>query len=436
MKMSFLKHCVCILPIVSVVGVAAQPNVETKNLVANGSRWVYGSWVNVRSEPSKTSKIIGNWTTNTKIAVLSKTGDWCRAASESNQIGFVACDLIGKVPLTLSMVAEIEKERMLELPARRFWIAPSVGRLTTVGYQLNSSALSPEQKALEEQTRIPIRFSVPEFDAMKAKLANGFMPTIEQELPRIAMSTLKPFPDVSYWKLSQGTDILVLSAWSSANYLPLIKASLFSRQSDLVTFYEANVDSLVAMSDTKSTVQYGGKPRWFTTSNTEGVASYWDIGTIKVTFPKPLIFHSVGRNGLVSAKSIPSQTLSDRSDAECTSGYAPVPEGSAISGYSRQKEWPLLSFYSTSVLPQKMVQIVSRKKAYVDTNPKNKQERKPRNVVVHSVDLNSDGIADFTIIESSRIGEISSHFVSVRYYFANINGAWFTVGDETSQECT
>jgi hypothetical protein len=432
--MNFLKLALCSLTLPVAVVTLAQT--ELKVGESNTTRWVHGSWVNVRSEASKTSKIKGNWTTNTKITLIRKAGDWCQVSGDDGLNGFIACDLVGSMPLTLKMISEIENKdtQLRALPERKFWVAPSAQRLAAVGWHLNGAALSEAQRKKESETKIPIRFLIPEFEAMKARLTAGFIPNIEQELPRINL-----------WLENDKKDktIAALQVLNSSNYLPPIKPSLFTRQTDVVSFYESTVDSLVAMTNSKPAIQYLGKPRWATFSrNEDGIASYWDIGRIKVTFAEPLVFHSIGRNGLVSARSITSQSINSDSSSGCDTGYPPLPDGKAINGYPKQKEWPLLSFYSTTAVTQKKVLIESRKKRFIsisnsDSDRKqNGGERSPSSVAVHSIDLNADGIADFAIIESARVGEISGQFVSVRHYFTNIQGIWFTTGEETTQECT
>jgi hypothetical protein len=434
MKVSFVSLMLVFFHVHS--NALAQTEVGSKVLSNIDTRWVHGSWVNVRSDSSISSKVIGNWTTNTKISTIETRGDWCLAVAANNLKGFVACELIGATPLTLEMLAIQELKDGNQQEARRFWVSPSIARFQAVGRSLNYSTLSPEQAARQEKLQQPVRFPLSEFDGMKARLQNGFVPSFDQELSRLAVREIGGLLAASKSKGNSDESNALAVLQSAAASLPPIKPSLFKRQADVTTIYEGSVDALIAMQGASPSIQFQGKARWTQGHHSAGPASYWDVGSIKVTFARPIIMHSVGRNGLMGAQSIHTMTLADNPNEGCKGGYSDLPVGKPIDGYPRQKGRSFLNFYVPSVLANKLLQIDTRKRPRLDVKESPDAPAPPKFSMIHGIDLDSDGIADFAINEWTRLGEVSGSNVTLRNYFVNISGQWFVAGLETQEECT
>ncbi|MDR2689372.1 MAG: hypothetical protein LBB76_06395, partial [Azoarcus sp.] len=55
------------------------------------TRWVHGSWVNVREMADAQSAVIEHVTTNTQVEVLTREGGRCEIAWKDEKRGFVPC---------------------------------------------------------------------------------------------------------------------------------------------------------------------------------------------------------------------------------------------------------------------------------------------------------------------------------------------------------
>jgi hypothetical protein len=168
------------------------------------SRWVHGSWVNVRSAASSKGDVVARLTANTPVTMLTDQGEWCEISAKTPEVhGFMACKLLGNKPLLLSDVGTAppygSKADPRYSPTRAFWIAPSVARLgaaaeffwTTMLSDAQRKAERPDDLVVMDQRTAPVRFPIPEFDAMKALLQNGIVAAEERRPAIIRWSELK-----------------------------------------------------------------------------------------------------------------------------------------------------------------------------------------------------------------------------------------------------
>lgn len=414
---------------------------------APDNRWVQASWADVRNLPDKGAPVIANWTTNTAVNVEQQKEGWCLASSvPSNQStdaqvkGYVACNELGDRPLTLrDMNTWINNRELLgQRESRSFWIAPSVRRFADVGSHLNYLGLSAEQDAREKRERMPVRFVIPEFEAMKQRLIKGVVPKPEQELSRVNINTYKSFDDIPDW-LTSNELLSHLKTFNPELLLPSVKPSLFKQHSDVLLSGESGPDTVSAMLGQKNKIEFGGEAKWDSGHYDEGVSSIWDIGWINVQYAQPVSLHSVSHKGLVSAITVSSTVTRAISydESDCIAGYPQLPAGDAVAGFPRIESQPLISFILPKLLPDKQVNVLTRKvraTVHVDpySGPKNPQSRL---VWIHTIDLDRDDIPDMAVFEWSAPGLVVAPESLQRYMFINVSGAWWYAGYERYSEC-
>lgn len=410
--------------------------------------WVKGAWVTVRSYPSPDAAVSAHWVTNTRVRVEAREGNWCHARLEGEDVtygggaemGYVACDALGQKRLTFADLSPqwTNEHEILEASARAFWIAPSISRFAQFGLNLNYFALAATEDESEKKAQIPIRFAIPQFNAMKQLLERGVVPVEGEVLSRIAISNPKPDTGSSDW-MAQSEIGRHLQTFEPSRNLPPVKPSAFASHADVVLVGEAGVDAISAMQGKANRVEFRGKPQWISGHHDEGVVGYWDIGEINVWYSRPAILYSVSSAGLVGAKSIQSAIVKPPSPADgCEGGYPPLPDGAAVSGYPRIFGQPLISFFLPQVLAAKKLDVISRKvRLTIHGDPySGPKHPEPTSVLVHAIDINNDRVPDLAVFEWSAIGLISGEISLHRYQFVNVGGDWWYVGYESAAECT
>ncbi|XVJ68244.1 MAG: hypothetical protein HEQ39_00250 [Rhizobacter sp.] len=396
----------------------------------------------MRAEPDKSSKVLANWVTNLPVLLLQRSGAWCQIRNPEHLIGWVACEFLGQEALTLKALLQTDPITGSYLPsveARSFWVAPSIYRFAQVGRSLNYSALSAEQQERERNTQRPIRFPIPEFEAMKQRLATGVLPRIEQEVARLNLLTWTSFDDIDVTKI--GADrIEHLKSMTPLQHLPPAKRSLFRQHADVVMHNEPSIDAAASMLGKPSKVSFHGKAQWVQGRHSEGVSSFWDVREVRIHYADPVVLHAVSRHALIGARKIETASvIAPSSDEGCSEGYGGLPEGYPLPGFARIKDQDrLLGFFLPQALPRAKVDITSVKRQSVfriDANSTH-QDPKLQRFVVHSVDLNQDGIADMAVIEWQAPAFVSEQLQSNRYEFLNIAGQWWYTGFVFYAECS
>lgn len=425
----------------TVIAATEPPGNAAGDVAANGMHWVRDVWVEVRSAPTADAAVVTGLPFEAALQVERRQADWCSVRSETERLsGFVPCDHLGAAPADRK--AFFAGVRRGEGPENQdefeFWLAPSAGRLAYAGERLNYRVLSAEQRERQERTQTPIRFKLPRFEAMKRRLAAGVVPVAENELARLNVTTFEPLSEFNHWQLSGELTDYVRS-FDPAKHLPRATASRFRKHADVLLSGEASADAIAAMTGRANEVRYGGKPEWVNGHHSEGVSALWDIRRIDLRYAQPVTLHSVSGNGLLGARTLHDSAIVASSENDgCSEGYAPLPEGRPLPGYPRLKQQPLLSFVLPTALPEKKVEVLTRKARIVVhsdpySGPKNPQ---PQAVLVHTLDLDRDGIADLAVMEWSAPGPVSDLPSSSRYQFINVAGEWWFAGHESYGECT
>lgn len=384
--------------------------------------WVQSSFADVLEKPEQQAIVIARWAINTPVLVSERKGLWClaEAAASSTIKGYVSCDSLGPKPLTLKdlQTSGSNGELPKDSAERSFWIAPSIMRFATMGQYLNFYALNAEQQQREQSTKTPIRFISPKLEAMKQRLIQGVVPKLEQETSRVNVNSPQPLKGIA-------GDSPFQNDFDAKKHLPVVKASFFRQQSDVLLLSEGtNPDAVAAMLGQPSIIQFSGKPTWVSGEDGGSVSGFWDIGEIDVQFARPVPLYSVSREGLVGARIIDSTTIGAPSGNDgCDDGYPYLPQGDTVPGYADFKDQPLVSFYLPRALPFKRIDVMTMK---ILTS-----------IMLHTLDIDQDGIPDIAIMEWNPYPQPAStdpQWFS-RIYFFNVAGEWWYAGEEEPNEC-
>jgi hypothetical protein len=439
----------------------------------SGLRWVHGSWVNVRTTASPSGAVVDRITTNTQVNLVSEQGEWCEIISKKPKIqGFMACHLLGKQPLSLSEVGTPPPPGGTDprySPTRAFWLAPSVVRLLEAGQFFWSTMLNETQRGKEdsstygdhqpteagitlpkfnwEQRPQPVRFPIPEFEAMKTLLQAGVVAAPERRPAIIRWSALKQVSP------EQGREAFMFSGkWFEQGTLRLmqqgkldpVKPSLFKRVEELAP-PSVSVEELSAQFGIRERMRVLSGPKWvhFRHENPRVVGS-WDIGSLEITLEKPVIEYVIGRQGLAAAA---EWTATDKQDVEaesgCTQGFAWTQRAHRrLSDYPQVRD-PLVWFYTAYPLPYKKAAIKTYAQRLVaeDSGHRSGQGSPYALLVMHEIDLDGDGIPDLSVWEGMGKSQMgggpdADDMMVLRMIFANIAGEWHFLDAESYGECT
>jgi hypothetical protein len=441
------------------------------------TRWVQGSWVNVRAAAAADAPVTAHVITNTQVSLVAQHDKVCEIAWGKDQHGFVACKLLGDRALTLAETANAStpdgKPNPQYAPARAFWIAPSEGALLKAGANFQQTLLTPDQLAAEQGQKIGpdnsviipklVRYPVPEFDAMKAELAKGIVASADMNPPLLTCKQMqdakdayykannKPIPDTMQtypdWRYphdenfpNMGTALSDCRVPELPNlHLPAVTPSLFKSSKEILPG-SVSAERISAGFGIVERGRVTGAPKWVVGIHDTGYTGAWDIGRYELTLDKPVIEHVIGRTGLVGAyqwtpelKEVPN----DQNDS-CDSGLRNARNGkNLVPGYPNIKD-ALMWFQSPVALPFRTAKIKSQA-IRVPSKGKNADENDwLKRVVVYEIDLNGDGIPDFVQWDMWGEGDPSAPNaeVAAREVFVNINGEWYPFDQDFFAECT
>jgi hypothetical protein len=442
----------------------------------SNSRWIQGSWVNVRTTAAADAPVTAHITTNTQVTLMAQRDKACEIAWGQDQHGFVPCKLLGERALTLAEVANRQNPdanlNPQYAPARAFWIAPSMAALFAAGKNFQQTLLSPEQLALEEGGQQPntpnnvaprlVRYPVPEFDAMKALLAKGLIASPDINPPLLTCKQMQAVEEAHYKEfnapLPQATQ-----SWSEWQYphienfpyaympvsdcripelpslrLPAITPSLFKSSKEIAPA-SAGTERIGANFGIMEHGRVTGGPKWELDYDTMRYTGAWDIGRYELTLDKPVVEHVIGRTGLVGAY---QWTPQDKQtpygpSGGCDEGLRNKRNGKELlAGYPHIKD-ELMWFQSPVALPFRTAKIKSRIEHVPAVQGAN-GDSGIRRVAVYEIDLNGDGIPDFVQWDIWGEPQISGPdpMITLREVFVNINGEWYPFDQDAFGECT
>jgi hypothetical protein len=423
------------------------------SLAAGNSRWVHGSWVNLRAAPSAKADVINRLVINTEITLQSTQGDWCEITTNNKPLrGFLDCKFMGDKPLTLTDLGA--DDYRINAP-RAFWLAPSARRLMAAGTHFHNTLLTERQREREEfryENNEPfdfskppgfVRYPVPEFDAMKDLMKKGVIAAQENRPGSVKWTeVIQQLSNSNTWYLQFQGFYLYDSQLSLARLTTPepVGPSLFKRTTDLATS-GATIENLSAQFGIIERLRILGGPKWvYSRHNNPGVAGYWDMGSFELTLDKPVFESAIGRQGLVAAARWDNATekhdIDPDPDEGCSEGMnlgvratAPVP------GYPKVKD-PLVWIFTPELLPYKKVSIKRSTKSFPrpDVSKAGWQKRSFELIVIHEIDLDTDGIPDLSVWEGMSLHSDSK--VQAHLVLANIAGEWHLIESGSYSECS
>ena len=359
--------------------------------VTPAPRWIHGSWVNVRSKPAMDADIVNIFTTNTPVALLSEHGEWCEVNRTEPTLvhGYMACNLLGAKPLTLSAA---------QMPTRAFWIAPSMYRLEQVGDFLYETMTSKSQKAKEHpqinvQTNeiarplgeIQPRQSIAEFDAMKSMLRAGMVAAKERQ------SVLTPWDEIT----SLGTDpdsryfFQAIKSLEKQSGLSMQKSSYFKKLDEIAPA-DTGVEGLSAQFAIPEKLEIDSGPYW--SNRPDGlheVKGTWDIGRYKLKLMQSIYLIYIGKAGEVASISQqPVQCFGVTAEKdECNNQFQ--------SGPNIAFE-PVTRFYSSRSISAQHASYKTLSKSLSSSEPTQDQTPNWR-INRYDIDLDADDTTDMVI---------------------------------------
>lgn len=340
--------------------------------------WVIGSYVNVRTQPSRNAEIVDHLVANTQVKLLAQHGDFCEITWRNNQRGFVACNFLGDTTLRIEDVGAKpkynEKPNPQYSPQRAFWIEPTVERLFDAGKYFRITMLPAGQLNAENDfaqnyfnyleklsqggaTPDLKRFPIPEFDAMKKLMTDGLI------APRTQYSPLASWESISIKiksvqtlsKADQFQRLLNLAPYLLTDQQeldvvkfehikpPPAKRSLF-KGIDEIGRPSAGAEQLSAQYQIPHRVTVLDKPMWGGDNNSYPILmGAWDIGKVESRLIRPVYEVAIGIDGEIAVGETVAETQRLKNDDTCEEGFKQITSKKLHSRYE-EIEKPLMFF--------------------------------------------------------------------------------------------
>jgi hypothetical protein len=418
--------------------------------------YVFASRANLRAQPQATAAVLVQPVTNTGLKLLAQAGEWCEVETTASpesppRRGFIACNLLRAMPLTpASIKTEIDAARrvgkgVLDWESRGFWVAPGLMRFSQVGKALEATHLTPEIANREIRDGKALRFKVPEFEAMKQRLAAG------------VLVTAAGLVDVPAQSVPAQADPALVAAAAARVSVPTIKPSLFQADQvpvldTAIRYKEATshramvlVDALsarnaapfqavvtqpaaYALGPGAALLAHSNEPRLIRTSGPmDVIVGVWDVGALQVTFGKDALLHGVTVRGEATREKVLGLDVDFNVDYGCGGSSRVELRNAAVPGFAKASsalvKWVGLPMPGG---PTARAQVKARKFGGA----------KPADLMVtYEIDLNNDGIADFFVMQGRYVPQISGDGLWTAV-FGNIAGQWRLLSYDQEEDCT
>ena len=381
--------------------------------------FVHASRAALRGQPSPTAPVVDYLTTNTEVEVGEKRGDWCAArVTGAARSGFIACQLLGDVKLTLSDVEqkldEIREARgnsaaRLDWEARAFWISPSLTRFVHYAQEMERW-LSGNEREEEYKLGRPIRPRSPALDAMKSRLS-------EEVVAAYAVREDGP-PGYYSDQFSEAKRRVGLEPVASSHFVAddvpfVVPLHPFS-------IGEQGVDLVDALSHIRRTPFRARVVRQARMGN-NGAMGAWGIGALGITFTRPVRIEAITASGAVTGADVASMQAS--LDSYCGDPDMIV------------NARPLNSRWRTAVLGWVGKPPVAGKIRVA--SKRHDGQGKYGKLTVETIDLDGDGVPDFSMwsgVEEGLGAEYGERYW--RAVFGNVGGRWLLLRFSREVQCT
>lgn len=434
----------------------------------NSIAYVQVSSAKLRSQPQINASVLAKPVTNTPIKVIAKNGDWCEVdmvlsggeisntptiSSAAMQHGYIACNLLSSTVVTLSMVdAQIKSKpdakNLLDLYARAFWIAPSLTRFTQVGTAMQNAYLDQATRSKEIQGNRPLRYKVPEFEAMKQRIADGITVSLDATKPEIVEAGLPVNdPSVTYGGYVQPAQKrikmpAIKPSFFKKNNLPVIMPSAKFGSDDFRTL--ELIDSLSASNKVQfravvtSPASYALHPdvpvlaedeSWqFINSSTpfDVIVGVWDVGSMHVSYDPGAVLHGVTESGEPTAQIVTDIDMNYGSDIGC--GLNPIAmESLPKAGYAPS---------SSAIISWAGKPIPRGASARAKVKSRRFEGKDEYDLVIsYEIDLDRDGIFDFMLWQGRYQPQVSAEGLW-EAVFVNVDGKWRLFDYNEDADCT
>jgi hypothetical protein len=300
-----------------------------------------------------------------------------------------------------------------------------------------------------------MRFKVAEFEAMKARLENGVVVTPEGHLPFSANGVIVTLEGYLPSRAQDGT--------IAQNRIPLpqIKLSHFGKNETPVIFHAnesyavpgtmdiiALVDALSAANgatfravatrpafytlhpDVPAVMADSGSASWNlikVSAPMDVVVGVWDVGGLHITFDGDAILHGVTERGEPTARNVREIGLGMSDGSPCPGGASVAMESKPVVGYAPSASAILR--WAGKPMPGG-----ARARATVKTQQQAGESEYDK-VILHEIDLNRDGVADFLVWQGRYRPQVSAEGLW-ESIFANIDGQWQWLTYIEDPDCT
>lgn len=433
---------------------------------AGSTAYVQASIANLRAQPNPGAPVVALPATNSPVRLIANNGEWCEvellpggysvpmAGSATARRGFLVCGLLTAQPITLATAearlasGKLDGKTALDWYSRAFWIAPSVGRWVRVGVALEQTLLDDEARNRQYTETKPIRFKVPEFDAMKQRLAAGVLVKPEP-------GAVEPGLVVDDAKLSHYGYI---QAARQRTQMPAIKPSFFKNGETPVTlpmekFGGGDAGHVVALIDTLSAAngapfraEATGSASYVLNAPTSRLAGFegwrlirvagamgeivgiWDVGQLRVTYSRDAVLHGVSVYGEPSAQKVKGIELGFGYDSACSYSPSSVTITKlAVAGYAPASS-ALITWAGKPMPGGASARALVKSRNFSGAGEYDA-------LVTHEIDLDRDGVTDFLVWQGRYQPQLSAEGIWSAV-FANVSGQWRLLGYDEDGDCT
>lgn len=389
----------------------------------SASRYVNASRLPLRASASSTANAVGYVTTSQSVRLIASQGEWCEVEGGTPAAhGHCLCKYLAATPLSMAEITKqlakpkLPPREQLDWESRAFWVQPSLQRWGAVGKSLEKTLLSEETTNKEINQTKPLRFKVPEFEAMKRRLEQGIISPAD--------ARLVSSPGNDY-------DGHLAQALKRAS-LPRIKNSYFT-QDDVFALpgkpfnLEAAqfdtlglVDALSGFHKTpfRMTVE---RPAYYV-DHYEFIAGNWDTGAITAHFDKPVRLNGITQQGRATAVDVAAVGI-DFGSGSCVGNGLTVDTRPVKNTPPWQDT--LLVWVGKPAQPR-VATVKTRRLSGGNVYDA---------LEIHDIDLNGDGVADFSVWNGRYEPQVSADGLW-QAVFANINGEWRLMNYTQDADCT
>ncbi len=425
--------------------------------------FVQASNANLRAQALAGAAVLDKPVVNTAFKLLGKAGDWCEvetippaglgvAGPADRQRGFIACGLLSSQKLTLPTIdAQIARngsdpKALLDWYARAFWVAPSLVRWERVGVALQNALLDQQTLSKEIEGQQPLRFTVPEFEAMKQRLAAGIAvapgatvpvqaPTLEHSdrLPGTLQSALSrirmPAIRLSLFGKNEAPVIVPGAKYGTGTSQTLDLIDALSASNGVAFKTEVTAPASYALRPDTSVFAASSSWRFINAAGAmDVIMGIWDVGGLKIAFDRNVALYGVTAQGKPAAQLIKEVRISIGYDSACSYSSSRVEMKTAPAiGYAPQSS--ALVGWAGKPMPGGTSAVAQIKSRRFDG------ESEYDLVISHEIDLDHDGIVDFLVWQGRYQPQISAEGVW-EAVFVNVDGQWRLSGYNEDADCT